>query len=80
LPHGPLPSIPSQFDAQGRPLHWPLRYTIAHWATLLTVSALGEHELCCRTIDANGVAQPLPRPLLKSGRNEIQRIRMTVEA
>ena len=47
---------------------------------LFTASNAGKHELCCRTIDANGVAQPLPRPLPKSGRNEIQRIRLTVEA
>jgi hypothetical protein len=57
-----------------------MRNAIAHWAALLAVPAAGEYELCCRTIDANGVAQPLPRPLPKSGRNEIQRIRVTVEA
>jgi hypothetical protein len=78
LPRGPLPPIPSQFDAQGRPLTWPLRYAIAHWAALLTAPDVGQYELCCRTIDANGIAQPLPRPLPKSGRNEIQRIRATV--
>ncbi len=80
LPAGPLPPMPHQFDAHGRPLHWPLRYAIAHWAALLTAADVGPYELCCRTIDANGVAQPLPRPLPKSGRNEIQRIRMMVEA
>ena len=80
LPDGPLPSIPRQFDAQGRPLTWPMRYAIAHWATLLSPAAAGQYELCCRTIDANGTAQPLPRPLPKSGRNEIQRLRVTVEA
>jgi hypothetical protein len=53
---------------------------VAHWAALLTAPAAGQYELCCRTIDANGVAQPLPRPLPKSGRNEIQRIPVTVEA
>jgi hypothetical protein len=79
LPDGPLPSIPSQFDTQGRPLEWPLRYTIAHWATLMTPPAAGKYELCCRTIDANGLAQPLPRPLPKSGRNEIQRVPILVE-
>ena len=76
---GPLPPIPRQFDAQGRPLSWPLRYGIEHWATLLTASERGEYELCCRTIDANGIAQPLPRPLPKSGRNEIQRVRISVQ-
>jgi len=80
LPNGPLPPVPLQFDAQGRPLTWPMRYAIAHWAALLTASDGGQHQLCCRTIDANGIAQPLPRPLRKSGRNEIQRISLTVEA
>jgi DMSO/TMAO reductase YedYZ molybdopterin-dependent catalytic subunit len=80
LPDGRLPPIPRQFDAQGRPLKWPMRYAIAHWAALLRAPAAGEYELCCRTIDANGIAQPLPRPLPKSGRNQIQRIRITVEA
>jgi hypothetical protein len=80
LPDGPLPPIPRQFDAQGRPLTWPLRYAIAHWAALLTAPGVGQYALCCRTIDANGLAQPLPRPLPKSGRNEIQRLPLTVEA
>jgi DMSO/TMAO reductase YedYZ molybdopterin-dependent catalytic subunit len=80
LPGGPLPAIPHQIDAQGRPVTWPLRYTIAHWAALLTAPSVGQYELCCRTIDANGIAQPLPRPLPKSGRNEIQRLPLTVEA
>ncbi len=80
LPDGELPSIPRQFDAQGRPLTWPLRYTIAHWAAILTAPTAGQYELCCRTIDANGIAQPLPRPLPKSGRNSIQRIPLAVEA
>jgi len=80
LPEGPLPRIPSQFDDQGRPHTWPMRYAIAHWAALLTAPAAGQYELCCRTIDAKGVAQPMPRPLPKSGRNEIQRIQLKVEA
>jgi DMSO/TMAO reductase YedYZ molybdopterin-dependent catalytic subunit len=80
LPDGRLPPIPRQFDDQGLPLTWPMRYTIAHWAALLTAPAPGQYDLCCRTIDANGTAQPLPRPLPKSGRNEIQRIGLTVQA
>ena len=80
LPDGPLPPMPRQFDAQGRPRNWPMRYAIAHWAALLTAPGAGQYELCCRTIDANGVAQPMPRPLPKSGRNEIQRLPLSVEA
>lgn len=80
LPAGRLPPIPSQFDAQGRPRAWPMRYAVAHWAAVLTAPAAGQYELCCRTIDAKGIAQPLPRPLPKSGRNEIQRIPVIVTA
>lgn len=80
LPDGPLPPIPSQFDAQGKPLAWPMRYAVAHWAALVTAPAAGGYDWCCRTIDARGIAQPLPRPLAKSGRNEIQRVRVMVEA
>lgn len=74
-----LPAISHQIDAQGRPITWPLRYAIAHWAALVRAPGAGSYEWCCRTIDANGVAQPLPRPLPKSGRNEIQRLSVTVE-
>jgi hypothetical protein len=79
LPGGRLPAVPRQLDAQGQPRTWPLRNAIAHWAVLLTApSSAGQYELCCRTIDAQGVAQPLPRPLPKSGRNEIQRVKVSV--
>jgi hypothetical protein len=80
LPDGPLPSMPGQFNADGTPLAWPLRNTIAHWAILLTAPGAGSYELCCRTLDARGIAQPLPRPLPKSGRNELQPVPLTVEA
>ena len=80
LPDGRVPPMPRQFDAQGRPMSWPMRYTIAPWAALMTAPATGAYSLCCRTIDANGIAQPMPRPLPKSGRNEIQRLRLIVEA
>ena len=62
-----------QFDsATGIPNIWPLRYAIAHWAVLLKDVAPGEYTLRCRSIDANGIAQPMPRPFLKSGRNGIE--------
>lgn len=79
LPEGRLPAPIRQFE-QGRPAAWPLRYAIVHWAAVLTPPTAGKYELCCRTIDANGTAQPLPRPLPKSGRNEIQSVAVVVEA
>ncbi|HET6883250.1 MAG TPA: hypothetical protein VFI31_23975, partial [Pirellulales bacterium] len=81
LPDGRLPEVPSQFDpATGRPRQWPLRYTLAHWAVLAPPLAAGKYDLRCRTIDAAGQAQPMPRPFAKSGRNSIQRMTLTVDA
>ena len=79
LPKGTLPANVRGFDpATNRPLTWPMRNTLAHWAVLLTDVTVGEHELRCRTIDANGVAQPMPRPFQKSGQNLIQRVSLSV--
>ena len=58
----------------------PQRYTIAHWAALLPGLPAGKYHLRCRAIDDKGVAQPLPRPFAKSGRNSIQELPLTVEA
>ena len=81
LPDGKLPDVPLQFDpATGQPRQWPLRYTIAHWAVLAPSLAAGKYDVRCRTIDASGHAQPMPRPFAKSGRNSIQRVTLTVEA
>lgn len=62
----------------GKPAAWPQRYTIVHWAALVAAQPAGKYQLRCRTIDANGVAQPLPRPFPKSGRNSIQKLPLTV--
>lgn len=81
LPEGKLPDIPLQFDpATGRPRQWPLRYTVAHWAVLAPALAAGKYDVRCRTIDAAGEPQPLPRPFAKSGRNSLQRVTLTIEA
>ncbi len=80
LPDGKLPSIPRQFDTtSGKPHHWPIPNTLVHWAALLKAEQPGQYDLCCRTIDANGIAQPMPRPFPKSGHNAIQRVKITVE-
>jgi DMSO/TMAO reductase YedYZ molybdopterin-dependent catalytic subunit len=81
LPDGRLPPTPRQVDpASGRPHAWPMRSTIAHWAVLLEDVPAGRYHLRCRTIDANGIAQPMPRPFLKSGHNAIQQVPLVVEA
>ena len=80
LPGGKLPAGVRFFDRNGRPEHWPMRYTLAHWATLLKGLVPGSYDVRCRTIDQNGIAQPMPRPFRKSGRNTIQRFSLSVEA
>ena len=80
LPDGKLPATPLQFDANtGKPREWPMRDSIAFWRARLSGLAPGKYDLRCRTIDANGVAQPLPRPFPKSGQNAIQKVSLTVE-
>ncbi len=81
LPGGKLPPVPSQVDpATGRPHQWPLRGTIVHWVALLEKLPPGRYQVRCRTIDANGTAQPMPRPFLKSGHNAIESVPMVVES
>lgn len=83
LPNGEMPKGVRGFHQEtGQPDAWPLRYALAHWAALITEPSLtpGKYHLRCRTIDANDVAQPLPRPFAKSGRNSIQQVEVTVTA
>ena len=76
---GKLPSGVLGFDATTtKPNTWPMRYTLAHWAALIPAVAVGKYHLRCRTIDANDVAQPMPRPFAKSGRNSIQHVELAV--
>lgn len=75
-----LPADVLGLDAAGRPKTWPLRYALAHWALLLPGVPAGKYDLRCRTIDANGVAQPMPRPFPKSGHNAIQTVELEVTA
>jgi hypothetical protein len=42
------------------------------WTVTIPKLAAGSYEFRVRTVDANGFAQPEPRPYLKSGRNDIQ--------
>lgn len=80
LPGGKLPADITQVDApKGSQLKWPMRFTIAHWAALMPGLPAGNYDLCCRTIDNNGIAQPMPRPLLRTGANQIHKITLTVQ-
>ena len=57
-----------------------MRGTIAFWTARLHGLPPGKYDLRCRTIDANGVAQPMPRPFPKSGYNAIQKVSLVVES
>lgn len=76
--NGKLPKGILGFDAAGRPKSWPLRYALAQWSTVLPGVPAGKYDLRCRTIDDNGIAQPLPRPFQKSGHNAIETVELEV--
>lgn len=80
LAEGKLPTTMQTDPATGKPYQWPLPYTIVHWAALLPGLDSGSYDLCCRTIDKNGVAQPLPRTLPKTGFNEIHTVTLVVKS
>ena len=67
-----LPSDTIGFDSSGQPKQWPMLLTRAHWAFLHKGLPKGKYTLRCRTIDANGNAQPMPRPFRKSGHAAIE--------
>jgi DMSO/TMAO reductase YedYZ molybdopterin-dependent catalytic subunit len=72
FPDGKLPPTLEFDPATGRPARWPLPLTKAHWVARLPGLAAGKYVFRCRTIDANGIAQPMPRPFDKSGRASIE--------
>jgi len=80
LPEGKPPPQTLGFDDRGRPRTWPLRLAKVHWAALLPGLAAGEYTLRCRTIDEHGHAQPLPRPMRKSGHAAIESVPITVKS
>jgi DMSO/TMAO reductase YedYZ molybdopterin-dependent catalytic subunit len=57
---------------------WPPRYTVVHWTAQLEGLPAGDYEVRCRSIDRNGIAQPMPRPFAKGGRSEIQMLPLAV--
>ena len=75
------PLHPVQFDPKTKkPREWPLRHTLCGWTAAPIKLAAGKYEIRCRTIDSNGIAQPMPRPFPKSGKNNIQRAVVEVTA
>lgn len=79
LPRGEVPANTMGFDlGTRRPEQWPVLLGKAHWAILMPGLPEGSYTFRCRTIDANGHAQPMPRPFKKSGRASISQIDITV--
>jgi DMSO/TMAO reductase YedYZ molybdopterin-dependent catalytic subunit len=74
-----IPASTNGFDAAGRPKEWPIRLTKAHWAALHPGLPAGKYTVRCRTIDAQGAAQPMPRPFRKSGHAAIQQSKIVVQ-
>ena len=62
----------------GQPTTWPIRLSKAHWAVMLPGVPADKYTLRCRTIDGNGIAQPMPRPFRKSGRAMIEKVSLKV--
>ena len=75
---GDIPE-PTHGFADGHPQQWPMRLTKVHWATLQPGLPPGDYTIRCRTIDAKGNAQPMPRPFRKSGHAAIQQTRLVVK-
>jgi len=73
LPAGISPNGILGFDPQtGQPATWPLRYSLITWSVLLPKLVPGQYEFRARAVDKNGFAQPEPRTLLKTGRNDVE--------
>jgi hypothetical protein len=79
LPDGRPPPVLQADPQTGQLFTWPIPNTIVHWAALADVATPGTYELRCRTVDANGIAQPLPRPFGRSGVNTIDKADLAVE-
>lgn len=78
LPDDRIPPETRGFDDHGRPLTWPMRLGKVHWAALLPGLPEGNYTLRCRTVDEQGIAQPLPRPFRKSGHAAIEAVQVQV--
>lgn len=80
LPNGKIPDDTIGFQANNQPKLWPMPLTRAHWCFLHHGLPTGKYVLRTRTIDGNGVAQPMPRPFRKSGHAKIEQIRFQVKS
>jgi DMSO/TMAO reductase YedYZ molybdopterin-dependent catalytic subunit len=81
VPEGKIPANTLGFDpVTGQPKTWPMRLAKIHWAALLPGLPAGDYTFRCRTLDEQGVAQPLPRPFQKSGHAAIESVEISVKS
>ena len=79
LTDGKIPLPTHGFDSStGKPLSWPMRFGIVHWAGVLPGLPTGKYVLRCRSIDGKGIAQPYPRPFRRSGHAAIEAVNIQV--
>ena len=79
MPNGKIPPDTLGFDGNGKPVRWPLPLSRVHWCFLHAGMPAGKYVLRCRTVDARGIAQPMPRPFRKSGHAKIEQVRFDVK-
>ncbi|MEI8017596.1 MAG: hypothetical protein WCH39_05305, partial [Schlesneria sp.] len=79
LPDSKIPADTLEFDREGQPKRWPMRFNKIHWAVLLEGLPAGEYTFRSRTVDEKGHSQPMPRPFRKSGHAEIERVDFVVK-
>jgi hypothetical protein len=73
LPAGVSPRDVLGFDkTTGKPMAWPLRYSMVSFSTTLRDLKPGRYEVRARAVDLNDFAQPEPRPAQKTGMNALQ--------
>ena len=79
LPEGKIPLPTHGFDpATGKPVTWPMRLSLVHWAGCFSGLPKGTYLFRCRSIDEKGIAQPYPRSFRKSGHAAIEEVTIEV--
>ena len=78
LPQGKIPSHTRGFNDATTPSSWPMGLSKVHWAVLVPSQVAGEYTFRCRTIDAQGYAQPMPRRFQKWGHSAIEQKHISV--
>ncbi len=79
LPGGKLPPTAQTDPATGRPVNGRCATPSPIGRCCFPGLPAGSYDLCCRTIDNNGIAQPLPRTLPRTGFNTLHVVTLVVK-